>query len=139
MKALTKNLMYFAFFFLVGTVVFRFCLSHFLETHMYSLVWVIAIFYFFFNLFIGWFFGKRDYEMLPMHDVGFRFHFVTYLLFNSASVLWFLFDFHSRSESIGVVYITALFWGLLLLTHLVFYLNARKNSIKGLSKEDLFE
>jgi hypothetical protein len=139
MKALTKDLLYFAFFFLAGTVVFRYCLSHFLETQVHNLVWVVAVTYFFFNLFIGWFFGKRDYEVLPMHDVGFRFHFATYFLFNATSVLWFLFGFHSRFESIGVVYVTALFWGLLLLTHFIFYLKARKNSIKGLSKEDLFE
>ncbi len=139
MKALTKNLMYFAILFFIGTIVFRYCLSHFLENRDYNLVWIIAVLYFFFNLFIGWFFGKRDYETLPLHDIGFRFHFATYLLFNIVAVLWFSFGFHSHSESIRDVYFTALFWGTLLLIHFILYLIAQKNSIKGLNKEDIFE
>jgi len=139
MKALTKNLMYFAIFFFIGAVVFRYSLSHFLENRSYDLVWIIAVIYFFFNFFIGWFFGKRDYESLPLYDVGFRFHFVTYLLFNIISVIWFSLGFHSQFERIGYVYALALFWGTGLLIHFIIYLIARKNSISGLNKEEIFE
>ena len=139
MKTLTKNLMYFAIFFFIGAIVFRYGLSHFIENRSYNQIWIIAIIYFFYNFFIGWFFGKRDYESIPLNDVGFRFHFVTYFLFNLVSVLWSLFGFHSHFESIRLVYIIALSWGFGLLIHFIFYLIERKNSINGLNKEDIFE
>ncbi len=131
--------MYFAIFFFIGAIVFRYSLSHFIENRAYNPIWMIAVIYFLFNFFIGWFFGKRDYESLPLYDIGFRFHFATYLLFNIVSVLWFIFGFHSHFESIRIVYITALFWGIGLLIHFILYLMARKNSINGLNKEEIFE
>lgn len=139
MKSLTKNLIYFSIFFFVGAIVFRYCLSNCIENRYNNLLWVIAVAYFFFNFFIGWLFGKRDYETLPLYDVGFRFHFVTYFLFNSVSVLWFFMHFNSHVEGIRVVYITAIFWGIGLLIHFILYLIARKNTINGISKEDIFE
>ena len=139
MKALTKNLMYFAVLFFMGAIVFRYSLSDFIENRLLNLIWIIAIIYFFFNFFIGWFFGKKDYESIPLNDIGFRFHFVTYFLFNMVSVLWFLFGFNSHFENIRIVYITALFWGIGLLIHFIFYLIERKNSINGLNKEEIFE
>jgi hypothetical protein len=139
MKSVTKNLIYFTIFFFFGAIVFRYGLSALIEKSSFNLIWMISIFYFFFNSFIGWFFGKRDYETLPLYDVGFRFHFVTYLMFNLVSVFWFIFEFNSHSESIDIVYTTALFWGIGLLFHFILYLIARKNSINGLKKEDIFE
>lgn len=139
MKALTKNLMNFGIFFFIGAIVFRYSLSHFLDSHSYGLVWITAVIYFFFNFIIGWFFGKRDYESLPLYDIGFRFHFVTYLLFNVVSLAWFSLGFHSHFENIRIVYLTALFWGIGLLIHFILYLIARKNSINGLNREEIFE
>ncbi len=139
MKALSKNLRYFAIFFFMGSIIFRYSLSYFLENSSYNIVWIIAVIYFFFNFAIGWILGKRDYELLPLFDVGFRFHFVTYLLFNIVSVFWFLFGFQSQFENIGIVYIIALFWGIGLLVHFIFYMIAQKNSINGINKEEIFE
>ncbi len=139
MKVITKNLMYFAILFIMGAIVFRYGLSHFLENHSYNLVWILAAIYFLFNFFIGWFFGKRDYETLPLYDVGLRFHTVTYLLFNIVSGLWFSIGFHSHFESIRIVYVTAFFWGIGLLIHFIIYLKTRKNAIKGIKKSEIFE
>ncbi len=139
MKALTKNLKYFGIFFFIGAIVFWYGLSYFLENRTYTLVWIIAVIYFFYNLFIGWLFGKRDYETLPLYDIGFRFHFVTYLLFNTVSVLWFLFGFHPHYESIRIVYVAAFFWGIGIIIHLVIYLITRKNAILGIEKSEIFE
>lgn len=139
MKFVTKNLIYYAVLFLIGATVFRYSLSYFLGNHAYNLVWMTAIIYFFSNFIVGWFFGKRDYESLPLYDIGFRFHFVTYLLFNSVSIAWFLFGFQSQYESIRPVYLTALFWGIGLLIHFILYLFVRKNAINGLNKEEIFE
>lgn len=139
MKSITKNLMYFAIFFFIGAIVFRYCLSTNIENRSYNLVWIIAAGYFSFNFLIGWFFGKRDYKSLPLYDVGFRFHFVTYLLFNIVAVLWFSLGFHSHFESIRNVYVIAIIWGIGLLIHFIIYLIARKSTIKGLNKSEIFE
>lgn len=139
MKTLTKNLMYFMVFFSIGAIVFRSSLSYFLENRTYSLVWIIAIIYFFFNAFLGWFFGKRDYETLPLYDIGFRFHFATYLLFNTVSILWFLFGFNSHFESVKVVYLTAIIWGFFIIVHFVFFLITRRNAVLGIEKSEIFE
>lgn len=136
---MTKHLLYFAIFFFMGALLFRYCLSVTLENRLFNLAWIAGGFYFIFNFLIGWFFGKKEYESLPIHDVGFRFHGVTYLLYHGVAVLWFAFGFHSQFESMNQVYNVALFWGIGLVVHFVCYLFARKKSIKGLSKEDLFE
>lgn len=139
MKALTKNLMYFATLFLLGAVIFRFSLSFFLESRSYTLVWLISAIYFIYNFMIGWIFGKRDYESLPLFDVGFRFHLVSYVLFNGISLAWFQLEFNSQSETTAAVYTTALIWGFFLLVHFIFYLYAQKQSIKGINKEEIFD
>lgn len=139
MKSLTKNLIYFAILFLFGTIIFRFGLSSFLEDRAYTLVWVVAAIYFIYNFIIGWIFGKRDYESLPLFDVGFRFHLVSYVLFNGISLAWFLLELHAQTEKIGAVYITAIIWGFFLGLHFVFYLYAQKQAIKGINKDEIFD
>ena len=139
MKAFTTNLMYFAISFFLGAVAFRYGMSYSLECKYFDFVWILAIIYFFFNFLIGWHFCKNDYKSIPLNDVGFRFHFVTYFLFNSIGILWFLLDLNSNYESLRLVYLIAIFWGIGLIIHFIFYLLERKKSINGLSKEDLFE
>jgi hypothetical protein len=139
MKAITKNLIYFSIFFFIGAIIFRFGLSYFLQEHAYTLVWILAGSYFLFNFLIGWIFGKRDYESLPLFDVGFRFHFVTYILYNSVALAWFYMELQAPTEKVGSVYITALTWGVLLLMHFVLYLYAQKQSIKGINRDEIFE
>lgn len=131
--------MFYMMLFLIGTVTFRYSLSSVLESHALAMVWIIAVVYFLFNFFIGWVFGKRDYDTLPLYDIGFRFHFATYLLFNSVSVLWFLLGFQSHTENIRISYITAIIWGVFLAIHFVFYMITRKNAILGMKKSEIFE
>jgi len=139
MKSLTNNLLYFAMLFIFGAIIFRFGLSFFLENGSYNLVWVIAAIYFIFNFMIGWIFGKRDHISLPLFDVGFRFHLVTFILFNGISIAWFLLELNSQKEEIGVVYTTAIIWSFFLVLHFIFYLYAQKQSIKGINKEEIFD
>lgn len=139
MKVVTKNLLYFAVLFFIGAILFRYALSYSIEYRMFLQVWGVGLAYFFYNFFIGWYFGKRDYEDLPLYDIGFRFHFTTYLLHNSVSLMWFHMGFQSKYESISVVYLTALFWGIGLLIHYALYLRARRNTINGINREDIFE
>lgn len=139
MKSLTKNLVNFSIFFFMGAVVFRYCLSNCIENHYTNLLWATTLTYFFFNLFIGRLFGKRDYEVLPLYDVTFRFHLATYAIFNGVSVLWFFMHFNAHFEDVRAVYITAAYWGIGLTIHFISYLVAGRNTINGISKEDIFE
>jgi hypothetical protein len=139
MKHLTKNLISFAIFFSIGTFAFRYGLSHFLDNRMYAVVWILSGIYFIYNFGIGWYFGKKDYESIPLFDIGFRFHFTTFLLFNIISEVWYYLGFLSHYENITTNRYIAFFWGIGVFIHFIFYMMAQKNTIKGISKDEIFE
>ncbi len=139
MKSITSNLLKFAIFFAIGSILFRFGLSWSITNHAGFEIWIFAILYFILNASLGWFFGKKDYESFPLYDIGFRFHLVTYVVFNIIAELWFLFGLQSRVEDVKIVHQIALFWGIFLLLHFIIYLFTRKNAIKGLDKSEIFE
>lgn len=139
MKIITKNLINFAIWFFIGAILFRYALAYFLSNHLSTGVWVSAVVYFLYNFTIGWLFGKRDHESLPLFDIGFRFHLTSYILFNGISQVWVLAGFTSQYESYKSVLSMGLFWGIGLLFHFFFFLKTRKNAIKGLKKDELFE
>jgi hypothetical protein len=139
MKLITANLLKFALFFAFGSILFRIGLSWAITHQGYAEIWIFAIIYFLYNAGIGWIFGKKDYERFPLHDIGFRFHFTTYLIFNSIWELWFLLGFQSVNETVAIAHHIALYWGIFLIIHFVLYLLNRKNTIKGMDKSEIFE
>ena len=139
MKTINQYLSKFAITILILTVVFRYSLSSLLSNKEFILVFIPAVLYFLSMFSAGWYFGKKDKEFLPIFDIGFRFHFVTYIVFTLMSEMWFLMGFASKYENIKTVHITALIWGFLMITHFILYLMAKKNSINDLDKSDLFE
>lgn len=139
MKSITSNLLKFAFFFALGSILFRFGLSWSITNHAVMEMWIFSVVYFIFNFGIGWFFGKKDYESFPLSDIGFRFHLIAYLVFIMIWEFWFLLELQSTYEKVSIVHKIALFWGIFLVFHFIIYLIARKNTIKGIDKSDLFE
>lgn len=139
MKALTKNLVLFSISLTILTLLFRFSLSTILHSQQFNGVWIIAILYGIIAFILGWIFGKRDYLILPLYDIGFRFHLATYLICNLIAEIWFLLGLQSDYEKIKSVHLTTIFWGIGLLIHLIIYLITRKNTIKGLDKSEIFE
>ena len=139
MKSINQYLSKFAITILVLTVLFRYSLSTLLSNKEFILVIIPSILYFFAMFISGFYFGKKDKEFLPIFDIGFRFHFVTYIVYILISEIWFLMRFASKYENIKTVHITAIIWGFFLVIHFVFYLVAKKNSINNLDKSDLFE
>jgi hypothetical protein len=87
----------------------------------------------------GWIFGKKDGNYLPFANVGFLFNLTTYVIFHLITMIWFVFGLNAVSEMIASVYWGAIIWGILLVPHFILFLWARKKSIKGLEKEELFE
>lgn len=139
MKFFTKNLNRFLFITLLLTIVFRYGLSAILASELFSYVALVAIAYGVSVFITGWVFGKKDNLHLPIYDIGFRFHLVTYAVANGVAIVWYSFGLQSKYEHIDTVYYTALFWGAGLLLHFIFFLITRRNAIKGLSKDDIFE
>ena len=80
MKALTIRLGQFAISALVLTVLFRYALnlcigaSSLLGTVACSIVYGCLMYL------LGWYFGKKDDIENEIHDIGFRYHIVTYIL-----------------------------------------------------------
>lgn len=107
MKTNHQYLTKFAVTILILTVIFRFSLSTLLSNKEFILVFIPAILYFLAMFFAGWYFGKKDKEFLPIFDIGFRFHLVTYIIFTLVSEMWFLMGFASNYENIKTVHITA--------------------------------
>lgn len=140
MKTLiTPNLLKFTLATALLTVIFRIGLSTSITNKMKLAVILCAIVYGVLIWFNGTYFGRKEYEYLPIYDIGFRFHLATFLAHNVVSLLWFVFTFESKYENIKVIYLTALIWSVFLIIHLVYYLSVKKSSIKNLDKEDLFE
>lgn len=135
----TKYLLGFAFAITILTIIFRYFLSYGIENKMTSIIVLSAVIYSISMFMSGWYFGKKDGEYLPIFDVGFRFHLTTYIVHNLISELWFVFGFNSHYENVSIIHATAMYWGIFLVLHFVFYLWARKKSINGLNKDELFE
>lgn len=136
---MTSNLLKFAAVASVLTVTFRLFLSIGIENRSNAIIMVSAIAYFIAMFLAGWIFGKKEWNHLPIHDVGFRFHLTTYLAYIILSELWFALNFHHKSETIITIHITAAIWGVFLLCHFIYYLYIRKNTINHLDKEELFD
>jgi len=139
MKTITKNLVLFSLVLIILTILLRYALSFSLQNQHFNSVWLIAVLYGLIVFVFGWIFGKRDNESLPLYDIGFRFHVATYFICNVIAELWYLLELQSDYEKIKVVHLTVLFWGIGLFIHFIFYLNTRKNVIKGLKKSEIFE
>lgn len=139
MKLITKGLLGFALTTIILTLLFRICLSHGIEESNTNMYFLAPIIYFICMFINGFLWGRKDHDYLPIFDIGFRFHAVTYITFIATSELWFLIGNVSSKESIATIHTTAIIWGILLLIHLAIYLILRKKSINNLDKRELFD
>jgi hypothetical protein len=105
----------------------------------FTWAWVIAVIYGILIFATAWHLAKNDYDSHLFSDIGFRLHLLTYLVCNIIAETWFLLDLQSSHESIWTVHLTAIFWGIGLMIHFVLFLIARKNTIRGIDKSEIFE
>ena len=139
MKFITKNLVYFAVASTALTLAFRFVLSAMLTNEYYTSVDIPAILYGLSMFATGWYYGFKDGRELPVYDVGFRFHLVTFIAFHVVSSTWFLLGLNAETEKWNSIVTGVLIWGFLIAVHFVIYLILRKRSIDGLDKAELFD
>lgn len=139
MKLLTPHLLKFAAFAAVLTLVFRYFLSIGIDKHSTIVIVITSVVYGIFMFVSGFYFGRKDAEYLPIFDIGFRSHAATYIVHIGVSLLWVGLGFASEYEKLSSTLSVALFWGVVLLVHFVFFLFTRKSAIKNLNKNDIFE
>ena len=139
MRTITRFLLGFALTISVLTIAFRYFLSYGIDNKSTIIVVLSAVLYFIGMFISGWIFGKKDGDYLPIYDVGFRFHFTTFFIFNLISELWFIFGFNSSYETVRYIHLIAIIWGIFLLLHFAMYLRAKRKSIDNLVKEELFD
>lgn len=136
MKSLTIRLGQFAISALVLTVLFRYVLNLCIGAN--SLIGTVScsIVYACLMFLLGWYFGKKDAVENDIHDIGFKFHLVTYIL--SLGVGYGAYFMGWYTESLAVMAITAISWGVGLAVHCVFFLIEWKKTIKGYAKNEIF-
>ena len=124
MKSLiTPNLIKFTVVTLILTILFRIGLSTSITNGMIIAIILSVVIYAISMWINGSYFGRKEYEYLPIYDIGFRFHLFTFLAHNLVTVSWFVFAFESKYENIKVIYITILIWSVFLIIHLIYYLS----------------
>jgi uncharacterized membrane protein (UPF0182 family) len=80
MKALINpNLQKFTLIAIILTIVFRLGLSASIAHKLVLAVVLTSVIYAILMWLNGSYFGKKDYEYLPIYDIGFRFHLSTFL------------------------------------------------------------
>ena len=139
MITLTPSLLRFAIVAILLTFSFRVALSAFLEAQQFNFVIPIAVLYAATMFIAGRYYGKKDSAYLPIFDIGFRFHLVTFLQFNLVSFAWQLFGNPSTYERVSTLYWTFIYWGLALGFHFYYYRQVKKSTIKDIHRDDLFE
>lgn len=137
MKALTFRLGQFAIGALLLTVLFRYALN--LCIGAQTLVGTIAcsIAYFCLMYFTGWYFGQKEEREYDIYDIGFRYHFMTYVICVAVGFAAHYAGWHT--ESIVALAATATFWGIGVLIHFIHFIAERKKTIKGYARDEIFQ
>lgn len=137
MKTLTFKLGQFAICVLLLTILFRYVLNLCIEINSIIGTVLCSVIYFCLMYFLGWYFGKKEAVENGFHDIGFRFHFVTYIVcigfgFGVYYLGW-------NTETIKSMVITVISWGVGLVIHFIFFLFEQKRTIKGYAKDEIFQ
>ena len=137
MKALTIRLGQFAISALFLTVLFRYALNLCIGVNSLFGTVSCSIVYGGLMYLLGWYFGKMDAVENEVHDIGFRYHFVTYIL--CIGIGYGAYYWGWNTETLRAMAITAISWGIGLAIHFVFFLLEQRKTIKGYAKDEIFQ
>lgn len=137
MKALTFRLGQFAIGALLLTVLFRYALNLCIGVNSLFGTVSCSIVYGGLMYLLGWYFGKKDAVENEVHDIGFRYHFVTYIL--CIGIGYGAYYWGWNTETLRAMAITAISWGIGLAIHFVFFLLEQRKTIKGYAKDEIFQ
>lgn len=137
MKALTLRFGQFALSALCLTIVFRYVLNLCIGMNSVLGVVLCSVVYFCLMFLAGWYFGGKDLVENEIHDIGFRYHLVTYILCIGLGYAAYYIGWHC--QSLQSLAITAISWGIGLFIHFVFFLFEQKKTIRGYAKDEIFQ
>jgi len=138
MNYLSINQLKFAGLFFILTIFLNAGITVLLNLEEFTLVWALALLYGIPVFIIGWIFGKKDNETLPLAITGFKFHLITYIIVNGVLLSKHFLGLASNYEKIETVYQTIIFWGLGLLLHFTIYLFKKGKTIRGIKQSEIF-
>ena len=137
MKVLTFRLGQFAISALLLTVLFRYALNVCIGMGSWTGSVLCSVVYSCLMFFAGWHFGEKETEDNCIHDIGFRYHLVTFLL--CVGVGYAAHYMGWETEALKSMTIGALCWGIGLFVHLAFFLLEYSKTIKGYAKSEIFD
>ena len=137
MKIFTLRLGQFSISALFATILFRYILSLCIGMNSWIMSILCSAAYFCSMFLCGWYFEKKDSVDIGIHDIGFRFHAVTYILCIGISYLAHHIGWNI--ENFKTILITAITWGIILFVHLILFLIEQRKTIKGYAKDNIFE
>ncbi|MFA6128286.1 MAG: hypothetical protein WC699_13370 [Bacteroidales bacterium] len=138
MKILTKQLIIFALLIAVYTLIFRAGLSYCIGHHVWILLGASSLIYSGLIFFTAFFLGKSDAQQNPFFDLGLRFHITSYLIWGAVSFGWFYLGNPHKYEHVEDILQVLIFWGFIIILHTVIFLYTRKDTIRGIRKDEIF-
>lgn len=119
-------------------VLFRYTLSSLLENENWNYVFLPPVIFFFAMYFSGRYFGLKQWRRLPI-DQSFKYHLSTFSVFFVVSYGFYFGNLLSEHEPRAILDYTFLFWGLGLIVHYIKFRQCSKTSIKGISRDQIFD
>jgi hypothetical protein len=138
MKILTKKLFIFAFLMAAYTLAFRVGLTYSIGHSAWLFLAISSIVYGVTIFFTAFFLGKADAMENPFFDLGLRFHVTSYLVWAAVSFGWFYLGKPHHYEHVTDILHPLMYWGCILIVHAVVFLVTRKDTIRGIHKDEIF-
>jgi len=134
MKYTTPHLIGFALTTIILSSAFFYYLFTNLVDENYSYIHYVALGFGALMFISGLSWGNKDSARKSRHDLGFLYHFYTFIFVNVVNFVFILLYPELREFMLDIFLISLGFWAIGILLH---YYQSRKH-IKGMSKEDLF-
>lgn len=138
MKIFTKHLIIFMLSMAVFTLAFRISLSYFMDSQQWIWLGATSLGYGIALFFTAFFLGRADVQDNPFFDLGLRFHVSAYLIWTAVSFGWFYLGKPNQWEHVTDILRVLIFWGVILICHIVVLLITRRDTIKGIHKRQIF-
>ncbi len=138
MKIFTKQLILFAILMAVYTLAFRIGLTSCIRHSAWLILGIMSFVYGVSIFFTAFFLGKSDAQENPFFDLGLRFHVTSYLVWAAVSFGWFYLGNPNRYEHVTDILQVLIYWGFILILHTIIFLITRKDTIRGIRKDEIF-
>lgn len=131
MKFFNRYILLFGAIITVWTAIFYAALIYLLKIEQYIGVAILCVLYALGMFLAGRTIGRRD---IYKGNIGFNYHFMTYLVCVSAAwITQLAFDHTSGALSMTLT------WGIGITIHFFMWLSMRKKNVRGFDKDELFE